>query len=365
MVQLIKVPLADAHIVNGNEFPVAYQFDKSSYSPKEIVEFLATKAKQEDFFNKQLATHGAVVLRNTNTTDPEIFSQFVEAIGKHSNHEPFEQNGSLAKRTILTNIITTANEGPSDLTIHQHNEFSRFSKYPTTLFFICNKYDKTTKGGATPLVHGGEFFNELFARVPELLNNLSKHGLYMAQVWQNISNNRTAWRDYFCFGREIQNDDDLATAKQKAEEIVARTVSDDYEWDKDDNLIVHQHTKPIREFKNPYTGQEYPVFFNSLATFYYDYKTKKKQQSTATATAATKKVTYDNNEPINEAWLEAVLEESIKLSYAHQWQEGDIAIVDNYQVSHGRLPWSNGARSVIVSMWDRVEKGEFEVWKAD
>jgi alpha-ketoglutarate-dependent taurine dioxygenase len=32
-------------------------------------------------------------------------------------------------------------------------------------------------------------------------------------------------------------------------------------------------------------------------------------------------------------------------------EEGDLLLVDNFQVSHGREPWE-GERRILVSMWD-------------
>jgi hypothetical protein len=33
-------------------------------------------------------------------------------------------------------------------------------------------------------------------------------------------------------------------------------------------------------------------------------------------------------------------------------EPGDLVLVDNYQVSHGRDPWFDGERVILVSMWD-------------
>jgi alpha-ketoglutarate-dependent taurine dioxygenase len=39
-------------------------------------------------------------------------------------------------------------------------------------------------------------------------------------------------------------------------------------------------------------------------------------------------------------------------------QPGDIALVDNYQVSHARAPWTKGDRKILVSMWDTQDPKE-------
>ncbi|KAG7836844.1 hypothetical protein KL943_000883 [Ogataea angusta] len=353
VLKLEKIVLPHAHVFRGREFPVAYNLHNSdgSHSPDEVAAFLAELGAR-GFFNKQLKNHGVVVLRHTGTTDPEVISRYVEAIATSSGDEEFEQTGVTAKRTIVTPHLSTANEGPSNLAIYQHNEFSRFLKYPSRLFFVCTRYKAA--GGATPLVHGGELFAALEQVYPDFLTELGNKGLYMKQTWPLETDNSTAWRDYFCFGRDLHTNEDLETQKNKASVLVEEYVSKDYYFDENNDLIVGQHSRPIRNYRVSET-ESYPVLFNSIAAYYADSKFK------SNAYQKTAALDYDNSEPIPIKYLDELLEQSIKLAYHHEWQEGDIAIVDNHQVSHGREPW-DGERHVLVSMWDQKNKPEYEPW---
>ncbi|KAG7806219.1 hypothetical protein KL921_004947 [Ogataea angusta] len=353
VLKLEKIVLPHAHVFRGREFPVAYNLHNSdgSHSPDELAAFLAELGAR-GFFNKQLKNHGVVVLRHTGTTDPEVISRYVEAIATSSGNEEFEQTGVTAKRTIVTPHLSTANEGPSNLAIYQHNEFSRFLKYPSRLFFVCTRYKAA--GGATPLVHGGELFAALEQVYPDFLTELGNKGLYMKQTWPLETDNSTAWRDYFCFGRDLHTNEDLETQKNKASVLVEEYVSKDYYFDENNDLIVGQHSRPIRNYRVSET-ESYPVLFNSIAAYYADSKFK------SNAYQKTAALDYDNSEPIPIKYLDELLEQSIKLAYHHEWQEGDIAIVDNHQVSHGREPW-DGERHVLVSMWDQKNKPEYEPW---
>ncbi|KAG7819867.1 hypothetical protein KL909_004616 [Ogataea angusta] len=353
VLKLEKIVLPHAHVFRGREFPVAYNLHNSdgSHSPDEVAAFLAELGAR-GFFNKQLKNHGVVVLRHTGTTDPEVISRYVEAIATSSGDEEFEQTGVTAKRTIVTPHLSTANEGPSDLAIYQHNEFSRFLKYPSRLFFVCTRYKAA--GGATPLVHGGELFAALEQVYPDFLTELGNKGLYMKQTWPLETDNSTAWIDYFCFGRDLHTNEDLETQKNKASVLVEEYVSKDYYFDENNDLIVGQHSRPIRNYRVSET-ESYPVLFNSIAAYYADSKFK------SNAYQKTAALDYDNSEPIPIKYLDELLEQSIKLAYHHEWQEGDIAIVDNHQVSHGREPWA-GERHVLVSMWDQKNKPVYEPW---
>lgn len=354
--RLQKLDLPNGRKFRGNEFPIAFQLEEGGQaSVSEKVKFLLETASSGKI-NEYLAKNGAVLLRGFGHVDPETLAKFIEAIGTNSNAEFFEQNGSTAQRTEVTSVLTTANEGSPSVRIHQHNEFSRFTVFPSTLFFVCT--NNNSEGGETPIVHGGQFFESLYERFPAQTEELARRGLYFEQVWNLVSNNKTSWTDKFCFGRNLNKEsEDLEQQKTKAEEIVRTKVSPEFAWDADDNLVVHQRTDPIRIYDGISGDDAYPVFFNSMATYYAVVK------SNSWSSTTTKPLKFNDEEPIPQDFLEAVLQTSIDLAFNHTWQEGDIVIVNNLQVSHGRLPWKNGERKVLVSMWDHKSRCKFKVWK--
>lgn len=355
---LHKLKLANGRKFQGREFPIAFKLDGGNgISVEEKANFLLQKASSGEI-NKLLADHGALLLRGFGHLDPETLSKFVNAIGINSGAEPFEQNGSTAKRTDITSVLTTANEGSPSVLIHQHNEFSRFTVYPSTLFFVCTENE--SEGGETPIVHGGEFFDSLYERFPNQVKELARRGLYFEQTWNLTSDNNTSWSDKFCFGRHLNKEsEDLETQKKKAEEIVKLRVSPQFEWDEGHNLVVHQHTDPIRRYDRKNGEKPYPVFFNSIATYYAVAK------ANSWGFTTTKPLKYNDGEDIPKEFLEAVLQTSVDLAFNHSWEKGDIVIVNNLQVSHGRLPWKNGERKILVSMWDHTDRGDFKTWKPE
>lgn len=351
MAELDKIKLKDSHLVNGYEFPVAYKVKskgEQSISTEDVAQLLKNKA-EEGFFRNILDKNGAIVLRLGNI-DPNVISKYVEAIGYGSKLVPFVQNGSTAERTQITNVLTTANEGPGGIEIYQHNEFSRFKTYPSTLFFACTEY--TAKGGETPIVHGAETFEDVKRKNPTFLKRLARRGLLFTQIWAYKSPNRTGWQDYYSFGRTIQPEDTLEQRKKKAGKVCFDHISEDFEWDKDNNLDVKEHTEPVKLYNNG--DKKYGVLFNSIPTFYGDIRDKKNSYGKTT------EISYDDNEePISHEDLDLILQSSLDTEYNHNWVPGDLAIINNYQVSHGRKPWRDGERKIIVSMWDTPNKRDF------
>lgn len=352
MITLDQVDLPNKREFRGKDFPVAFRLGGNTQNVGQTLKFLEEKS-EEGFFKNLLQKHGVIVIRNPSKTDPETLSKYLTAIGKNSGDEIFVQNGSTAKRTEVTNVLSTANEGPSDRLIYQHNEFSRFTKYPSKLFFVCEAYN--AKGGETPVVHGGEFFDEIYRIAPDFLKELSRKGLYMEQIWPLKSDNDTNWSNQFCFGRYIDaNNNDFEYQKAEAIKLAKKTASPHCEFTADHDLLIRQYTEPIRMYKAG-DGEEFPCFFNSIATFFADVKYKIGGYS------KTKSICYNDGSKIPEKYLDLVLEKSINMAYKHQWEKGDIVIVDNYMVSHGRCPWE-GERKVLVSMWDTINKPDYLPW---
>lgn len=353
--ELEKLDLVNVHVFHENEFPAAFNIvNAKRNSLLEKLAFLKERASK-GLFNDLLSKHGAVLLRGLDVLDPDSLAEIIKTIGSNSHAVFFEQNGSTAQRTEINSVLSTANEGPATRVLYQHNEFSRFFSYPSILFFVCTKFN--AEGGETPLVHGGEYFERLFKEYPEEIKKLAKKGLYFEQTWPLVTDNNTSWSDRFCFGRHLNKEsEDIEEQKKKAEVLVKSKVSTEFEWDSENNLVVHQRTDPIRLYEPSLGDELYPVFFNSIATYYADIKYN------LSGHRKTKPLKYNDGEIIPEAFLDAVLEASVDLSFKHEWREGDVVIIDNYQVSHGREPWRNGERKVLVSMWDKAEKSEYKVW---
>ena len=141
----------------------------------------------------------------------------------------------------------------------------------------------------------------------------------------------------------------MATKKAKAE-IQAARLTPHFWWRENEQLEVHQHVPAVR--RSPGTGR--PVWFNSLAGRY----------GTAFDRGATDPpykgddgmvflpATYTDGEAIPKKYLHRTWELSKEVQVVVKTQPGDLALVDNFQVSHGRAPWLKGERKILVSMWD-------------
>ena len=63
----------------------------------------------------------------------------------------------------------------------------------------------------------------------------------------------------------------------------------------------------------------------------------------------TRSVTYGDGSAFDDADVQSAVEIAYELVFDLPWESGDVALIDNYQVMHGRRPFW-GQRSVLASL---------------
>jgi alpha-ketoglutarate-dependent taurine dioxygenase len=65
--------------------------------------------------------------------------------------------------------------------------------------------------------------------------------------------------------------------------------------------------------------------------------------------------TYGTKETIPDSEMEKVRKVIWKNLVAYEWRQGDVVLLDNQRVSHGRLPFT-GPRQIICAWGDALKK---------
>ncbi|MCJ1301646.1 hypothetical protein MMC08_004447 [Hypocenomyce scalaris] len=345
--------LPNSRIVHGNVFPLALNVSKVSGAQVTVDEQanalrdLSRRGITTDLMNK----HGALIIRGARDPSARAFSVLVHAAEEGRDHKPYDQLGLAGSRTVHDKEVFSASESPQHLWIHQHNEYSRYTRFPSNIHFFCS--EAADEGGESPFAHSAEFFERVNEEMPEFVEEANKKGLISPDVYRapgkEAKNFIFTWAGPLAFGRDIKPGDDMETKKAKAEKQAAR-LTPHFWWLDDDQLEVHQEVPAMR--RHPATGK--PVWFNSLAGRY----------GTAWDRGATDPpylgddgmafppATYRDGSAIPKKYLHRNWEISKEIQVLVKAQPGDLALVDNYQVAHGRAPWTKGNRKILVSMWD-------------
>jgi len=298
---------------------------QSAGSPEGLLERYAS---ERESMEAHLLQHGALLLRGFGIDTQEILSRVVrvlggEALGYIDGNSPRRKLGS---------GVYTSTEYPPEFFISLHNELSYSSRWPSRVFFCCAIAPQ--EGGQTPLADS----RRILQRLPDDVRDafVTRQVKYIRNLHGGSG-----------FGPSWQ-----ATFETESKEEVSefcRTEGTEARWNDDGSLTITQ-VRPATRI-HPKTGEE--VWFNQADQFHpsthpaviYEsllalYGREELMPQTAT---------FGDGSPIEVAKLDEVRKTVGEEMRLFSWQRGDLLMVDNMLVCHGRRPFS-GPRKILVSM---------------
>jgi hypothetical protein len=223
--------------------------------------------------------------------------------------------------------VFTANEAPQDVEIFLHHEMAQTPYFPSHLFFHCEQ--AAAVGGATPLCRSDVLLEKLTQHLPEFVARCRAHGarysLTMPAAADATSGQGRSWR-------QTLNVD----AKDAAE---ARLAALEYDWQWLPDDTIRTTTPALSLIRHAPSGNE--VFFNQLIAAFCGWQDQRNE--------GTRSVTYGDGSAFDDADVQSAVEIAYDLVFDLPWESGDVALIDNYQVMHGRRSFS-GQRSVLASL---------------
>ncbi|WP_271220678.1 TauD/TfdA family dioxygenase [Streptosporangium carneum] len=235
-------------------------------------------------------------------------------------------------RTKVGKNVYTSTEYPPEFTISMHNELSYARRWPARLLFFCAKAPAT--GGATPVVDGARWLEALD---PEVRQAFAGGVRYL----QNL-------HDGYGFGKSWQ-DTFETDAREEVEAFLAESEAD-WKWRPDGGLWVSQ-LRPAT-VRHPVTGAE--VWFNQFDQWHpagLGDETAAELSAILPQDELPQSVTFADGSPIPGEYAVQVRDRGLEAAVDVDWREGDLLLIDNVLVGHGRRPFT-GARRVLVAMSD-------------
>lgn len=235
-------------------------------------------------------------------------------------------------RTKVGKNVYTSTEYPQEFTISMHNEMSYAYAWPSRLLFFCQQRPGT--GGATPVVDGVRWLAALDPEVREAF----KDGVRYTQNLHGGMGLGKSWQDTF----ETQD-------RAEVESFLATTGST-WEWKADGGLRVHQDRQAT--IKHPVTGDE--VWFNQADQWHpagLGDETAKALAQIMPAEDLPQNVTFADGTPIPAEYAVQIRDRGLDSAVDVDWRTGDLMLIDNVAVGHGRRPFT-GARRILVAMCD-------------
>ncbi|MFT5542861.1 MAG: alpha-ketoglutarate-dependent taurine dioxygenase [Glaciecola sp.] len=282
-----------------------------------------------------LKSSGAILFRGFPVHSAETFDAFSNAFA-YPNFT-YKESLSNAVRINFTKRVFTANEAPKDVEIYLHHEMAQTPISPSKIFFFCKT--AADKGGSTPLCRSDMLFAELVKQAPELAREFDSKGLkyttHMPAEDDHESGQGRSWKSTLS-----------VESKEQAENKLAE-LGYSWKWMKDRSL---QATTPVlpavvdlaKDLGNSEI-KSVKVFYNQLIAAYMGWKGVKENPASA--------ITFGDGSHIPIAGLELVASLAEQFTFDLPWQDGDVALVDNYMAMHGRRPYSGERkREVLVAL---------------
>ncbi|MEU7785309.1 TauD/TfdA family dioxygenase [Amycolatopsis sp. NPDC049159] len=271
---------------------------------------------------EHLRDHGAILLRGL-PADLDLFNRVTETIGGAL----LSYTERSTPRSNVAGNIYTSTEYPPAESIPMHNENSYSASWPARLFFLCDTAAET--GGATPIADS----RAMYRLLPADLRERFASGVTYARAFREGLG--LTWQEAF------QTED-----RAVVEDYCARN-GQTFEWTEEG--LRTRHVRPSFVVEE-HTGET--VWFNQANLFHVSSLGEEVSEALLELYPEAdlpRNAYFADGSPIPVEDLAKVREVYDEVSFAFPWQAGDIMVINNMLMAHGREPFT-GKRRILVAM---------------
>lgn len=312
--------------------------------PRAPLRLEAWLAGQRAWLRGQLLEHGALLFRGFGIADPGRLAAVLRAAGFPLMDYP----RGTSPRTEVGERIYTSTETRPDVPIPLHSEMSYTNLYPEGVAFCC--IESAASGGATPLAD----LRGVLARIPaEFVAELERRGLRYRQIvpLEATATLERTWPAMF------------GTGDQGEVERLCAAQGIRCEWLEDGSLSITGHCPALRA--HPRSGEQ--VWFNQAHVFHmrlFDYLEKQgvgeaREQAREFSERHARRPLepyqcwFGDGGEIASAAMQQVRKAIDAETQRFDWQAGDVLLLDNFRVAHGREAF-RGSRRILAALIARL-----------
>lgn len=350
-----KLQVVKKSFLSDRYLPIVYEPAKLTVQRTELLSWFS---KNEREWRRDLETYGAILLRGFPLENAIDFQSILYA----TKEKLGEFYLGTSPRDKVIKHVFTASELPPHYPIMQHAEMSFLDNPPKLLYFFAEK--TSYFGGETPLTDLRQIYNELN---PDIIEKIKKYGIRYKRRYDGPNK-----KSRFSLWKTKRWDEMFGTTNLLEINKIAKKNRFNLEWYGSDSLIITNSQSGFR--KHPSTGTT--IWHNHIQTFHFKtalievWKIFKKQRTLRSLGVAILlslltfikniqgpqtydvHVTYGNGEEFLDSEINEICDLFWKHMVVYPWNKGDLLIIDNYLVSHGRLPFK-GDRRILVG-WSEV-----------
>ena len=287
-------------------------------------------SKNRAWIESRLHEHGAILFRNFNLRELGAFEAFVKTFG----HELLSYSYQSTPRSKVSGNIYTSTEYPAAQTIALHNEMAYARNWPMKIFFYC--VTPAGQGGETPIADSRRVYVRIDPRIRERF--IRKQIMYVRNYDEGLD---LSWTAVF------------QTTDRSQVEAYCHEAGIDFEWLGCNRLRTRQVCQAA--VVHPITGAW--VWFNQAHLFHVsslEPSVRAALSSTYEARDYPRNAYYGDGSIIEDEALESVRDAYRQETTIFPWQAGDVLMLDNMLMAHGRQPFM-GQRKVVVAMVQAFE----------
>ena len=320
----MKIEIIDSN----HNLPLIVKSD-TEHELSNLDNFLSEYRDNSELLEKKLLKYGAILFRGFDTNTILAFEKFVQLV---SGSLMDYVDGNSPRTQVATGIYTST-EYPAKYPISLHNELSYSNQWPDQLYFCC--ITAPNEGGETPIADSRQILKNLNPKIVE------KFTVKQVKYIRNLHSGD---------GMGVSWQDSYKTSDRSLVEEHNRKAGIDFEWNSDGGLRLSQIRPAIAI--HPHTGEQ--VWFNQAEQFHPSSLPKNVYEAMMFYFEGNEEelpqyACFGDNTPIDVSMLDEIREVTNQQSVVFPWQEGDILMIDNMLVCHGRKPFV-GSRKILVSM---------------
>ena len=320
--------------------------------PAQLCGFLV---ENRSWARRALTAHGALLFRGFDVADAPAFERVARAVDDELKNEYL----GTSPRNALTSHVFTASELPPFYPIPQHCEMSFTARPPRRLFFAC-LVEPAAGSGETPLC---DFRKVLRDVDPAVRRRFEERGIRIVRNY-GPPGARSALNPFQLKGW----DETFGTTERAVVEATCAREGFEPTFAADGGLRLVS-SQPVSR-RHPETGEE--AWHNHVTTFHASAPSEEYrhiwrlrptlrhlalwqvsralaavQRRTKASDSLAMHCTHRDGGEIADADVAHVLDVIWRHLVIVPWRRGDVVAIDNYAVSHGRLPYA-GPRRIAV-----------------
>lgn len=267
---------------------------------------------------------GAILFRGFPISDVDIFSNIVSII------TPTVENysGGTSPRVKIKDGVYTSTEYPRQYEISLHNEMSYSLRWPDFLYFFC--VTPPGSGGETSIADSRRIMSSI---APEIVEKFERLGVGYRR---NLFGRKSAFNSW---AKAYETEDRAAVERH------CREWDTQYEWLDDDGL----QTTEIRAATRFHPITEEKIWFNQAHLWHVSNSPFLEEEDFAAASDLPMNCVFGDGTTIDVTMLKNIRQVMNEEKKLVSWEKGDLLLLDNVLVAHGRMPFS-GNRKIVVTM---------------